>query len=117
MFKLRIHYPCNIHGTQLLYNSDSYIAFEQKKRALVIKDYYYHHYHNYDFSSGLYKRTKHFRYCSVVQWSKIYELCYEKIDISFSQKSNRNGSQIKKQNRDCTSSKVLHMCSTHLLIS
>jgi len=31
MFKLRIQCPCNMHGAQWLYNSDSYFAFSHEK--------------------------------------------------------------------------------------
>ena len=34
-FKLRIQCPCNRHGARLLYNSDSYVAFERKKYIIV----------------------------------------------------------------------------------
>ena len=37
MFKLRIQRPCNTHGTRLLYNSDSYVAFEHKKILSVMR--------------------------------------------------------------------------------
>jgi len=42
MFKLRIWRPCNTHGARLLYDSDSYVAFERKKTlcALVITECY-----------------------------------------------------------------------------
>jgi len=35
MFKLHIQRPCNTHITQLLYNSDSYVAFERKKHIIM----------------------------------------------------------------------------------
>ena len=64
-----------MHGAQLLYNSDSYIAFERKKRYTV-------YYIIMCFSDKklllfttvvtatifVYKWTERFRYCSTVLW-------------------------------------------------
>jgi len=74
-FKLRIQRLCNTHVSQLLYNSDSHIAFDHKKHIImcfsdkrlllftaIVTDTIF-----------VYKWTKHFRYCSVVHWSKIYK--------------------------------------------
>ena len=114
---MRIQRPCNMHGTWLLYNSNSYVAFERKK-----------HYHVLYYLPPL--SQLRFLFTNELSASGIAVLCSdqkfvndnrekywrENRDRDFLKKSNRNRSKLKKS-RIVTTHHTMHYTATVLLKS